>query len=185
MLYQTGYLTIKDYNCHTRTYTLGVPDEEVRRDLSLLMTSQIASQDVAWAATLGVKLLNERWDEFFTGLKSLYAAATYGSTEGRAHESSYSRNLLFLLRGQGVICQPEVVQADGRADLVADHVCGTYIFELKVDQPAALAMSQIERRNYAAPYVAAKKPIWLIGLSFDSETHHLVDHCVERYGGES
>jgi len=181
MLYQTGYLTIKDYNRFSRTYSLGVPDEEVRRDLSLLMTSQIAAKDVAWAATLGAKLLNARWDEFFAGIKALYAAATYGSTEGHVHESSYARNLLFLLRGQGIVCQPEVQQADGRADLVADHVCGTYVFELKVDKSAALATTQAERKHYAAPYLAAGKPVWIIGLSFDSKTHELIDHCVEPF----
>jgi len=181
MLYQTGYLTIRDYNRFAGAYTLGVPDEEVRRDLSLLMTSQVASKDVAWAASTGVKLLLAEWDDFFAGLKSLYGAATYGSTEGRVHESSYSRNLLFLLKGQGIVCQPEVQQADGRADLVADHACGTYIFELKVDRPAALATTQSERRHYAEPYLAAGKPVWLIGLSFDSKTHELADHCVERF----
>jgi len=179
MLYQTGYLTIRDYNRFTSTYTLGIPDEEVRRDLSLLMTSQTASQDVSWAATLGKKLLNAKWEQFFLGLKSLYGAATYGSTEGRVHESSYSRNLLFLLKGQGIICQPEVQQADGRADLVADHACGTYIFELKVDKPASIAMTQAERQHYAEPYLATGKPIWLIGLAFDSKSHELIDHCVE------
>ena len=35
MLYQTGYLTIKDYE--DGDYTLGIPDEEVRRDLLLLV----------------------------------------------------------------------------------------------------------------------------------------------------
>jgi len=181
MLYQTGYLTIRDYNRHAGTYTLGVPDEEVRRDFSLLMASQIAREDVGWAASLGAKLLGCDWDGFFLGLKSLYGAAAYGSTEGRVHESSYSRNLLFLLRGQGIVCQPEVVQADGRADLVADHVCGTYVFELKVDKPAALATTQAERKHYATPYLAAGKPVWIIGLSFDSRTHELVDHCVEEW----
>ena len=181
MLYQTGYLTIKEYNSLSRTYTLGIPDEEVRRDLSLLITSQIASQDVAWAASLGAKLLNARWEQFFAGLEAMYAAATYGSTEGRVHESSYSRNLLFLLKGQGIVCQPEVQQSDGRADLVADHACGTYIFELKVDKPAALATTQAERKAYAAPYAATGKPVWIIGLAFNSKIHRLIDHCVERF----
>jgi hypothetical protein len=35
MLFQTGYLTIKDYS--DGFYTLSVPDEEVRRDLNILM----------------------------------------------------------------------------------------------------------------------------------------------------
>jgi hypothetical protein len=34
MLFQAGYLTIKDYAPLTGLYTLGVPDEEVRRYLT-------------------------------------------------------------------------------------------------------------------------------------------------------
>jgi len=181
MLYQTGYLTIKDYIPSINTFTLGVPDEEIRQDLSLLMTSQIAQQDIAWAQSLGTKLLTHDWEGFFVGLTALYAGAPYGSTEGRVHESSYTRNLIFLLKGQGIICQPEVQLADGRIDLVATHPCGIFIFELKVDKPASLAMTQIERKHYAAPYLADRCPIWFIGLSFDSKTHGLKDYCAEEY----
>ena len=34
MLYQGGYLTIKGYNLRRDAYTLGIPNEEVRRGLS-------------------------------------------------------------------------------------------------------------------------------------------------------
>ena len=53
---------------------------------------------------------------------------------------------------------------------MADHPCGTYVFELKVDKPPKLAMSQIQRRKYTAPYRAAGKPVWAVGLSFDGKT---------------
>ena len=43
MLYQTGYLTIKDYK--GGRYLLGVPDEEVRRDLLLLVAAQSAEKE--------------------------------------------------------------------------------------------------------------------------------------------
>jgi hypothetical protein len=63
-----------------------------------------------------------------------------------------------------------VAHASGRTDIVADHPCGTYVFELKVDKPPKLAMSQIQRRKYAAPYRAAGKPVWAVGLSFNGRT---------------
>ena len=129
MLYQTGYLTIHDYD--DGEYTLGVPDDEVRRDLSKLMVSLAADKDVAWAAHLGNDLRRGRWKKFFIGLKSLYAGVAYGSTEDSVHEASFARNLQFLLAGQGFRMMPERTTADGRIDLVADHPCGTYIFELK------------------------------------------------------
>lgn len=49
MLFQSGYLTVKDYDSVTESFTLGVPDEEVRRDLSTLMTGVAANETIAWS----------------------------------------------------------------------------------------------------------------------------------------
>ena len=171
MLYQTGYLTIKDYK--GGIFELGVPDEEVRQDLSALMSGLIADKDTVWASSLGGMLLSAQWEKFFDGLKALYAGAVYGSTEGRPHELSYARCLKFLLQGQGFRVEQEVSHAGGRTDLVADHPCGTYIFELKVNKPPKLAMSQVQRKKYAAPYRAAGKPVWAVALSFNGRTRQL------------
>ena len=129
MLFQSGYLTIKDYDPDDETYTLAVPDEEVRRDLCTLMAGVAANKTDAWAASLGKKLLNAKWETVFVGLKAL----------------------------------------------VAKHKKGVFIFELKVDEPVDRAFAQIREKNYAAPYLADPRPIWLIGLSFDSKTRHLID----------
>ena len=180
MLYQSGYLTIKDYNPITESYTLGVPDEEVRRDLCTLMTGVAARTDMQWAASLGQKLLIEAWDDFFDGLKSLYAAMAYGSTEGRVHENSYGRCLSFLLASCGFDFTMENVQANGRADVVAKHPAEVCIFELKVDEPVDKAFAQIREKGYAEPFRADARPVWLIGLSFDSKTRQLVDYAVEK-----
>ena len=168
MLYQTGYLTIAGFN--GTDYALRIPDEEVRQDLSALMAGLVADKDTRWAVGLGPALRLAKWETFFDGLKALYAGAVYGSTEGKPHELSYARCLKFLLQGQGFRVMQEVSHAGGRTDLVADHPCGTYIFELKVNKPPKLAMSQIQRRKYAAPYRAADKPAWAVALSFNGRT---------------
>ena len=179
MLLQTGYLTIKNYSAGF--YTLGVPDEEVRQDLNLLMTGLAAQKDVSWAADLGARLVFCEWDDFFFGLKSLYAAMAYGPTEGRVHENSYARCLSFLLAGSGFKFTMEDVQANGRADIVASHMNGVFIFELKVGEPVDKAFKQIREKGYATPYLASGLPVHLIGLSFDPETRHLVDAAAECY----
>ena len=179
MLFQSGYLTIKDYAPLTGLYTLGVPDEEVRRDLSTLMTGVAADKDMQWAAALGGRLLAECWDEFFDGLKSLYAGMAYGSTERRVHENSYGRCLSFLLASCGFDFTMESVQSDGRADIVAKHPAMVCIFELKVDEPVDEAFAQIREKGYAEPCRADGRPVWLIGLSFDSKTRRLVG-CAAR-----
>ena len=170
MLFQTGYLTILDYNKKTKRLTLGIPNAEVREDFSSLMSGLVANKDVVWASEIGGHLQSARWPEFFDGLAALYAGAVYGSTEGKPHELSYARCLKFLLQGQGFRVEQEVSHAGGRTDIVADHPCGTYIFELKVDKPPKVAMSQVQRRKYAAPYRAAGKPVWAVGLSFNGRT---------------
>ncbi len=86
MLYQTGYLTIADYNPSTRFYTLRVPDEEVREDLANLTTAVIANQDTYWVASLCAKLLSGEWKAFFDGLKALYAGMPYGPNEASVQE---------------------------------------------------------------------------------------------------
>lgn len=181
LLFQSGYLTIKDYAPSTGAYTLGVPDEEVRRDLCTLMAGVAANRTDVWAASLGAKLLSERWDDFFEGLQALYAAMAYGSTERRVHEHSYGRCLSFLLAGQGFDFTMEDVQANGRADIVAKHPAMVCVFELKVDEPLDAAFAQIRERGYAERFRADPRPVWLIGLCFDQETRHLVDFAAKRF----
>ena len=179
MLYQTGYLTIKDYSPYKHSYVLAVPDEEVRQDLSALLAAACANRDMAWAQELGLKLLDADWEPFFEGLKALYAAMAYGPTEGRKHETSYARCLAFLLAAQGFRFRMEDVQSDGRADIIAEHPCGICIFELKVDEPASAALDQVKAKGYDAPYRAKGLPISAVGLSFDSKTRHLADAAAQ------
>ena len=180
MLFQSGYLTIRDYNPATNRFVLGVPDEEVRQDLCLLMTGVAADKSVYWASRLGDYLIGADWDYFFDGLQSLYAGMVYGSTERRVHENSYGRCLSFLLASQGFDFTMENVQSNGRADVVAKHPAMVCIFELKVDEPVDNAFKQIRERGYAEPFKADPRPVWLIGLSFDSKTRYLVDFAVVR-----
>ena len=180
MLFQSGYLTIRDYSPITSTYTLGVPDEEIRRDLCSLMVGVAANETMSWGASLGKKLLLGMWDDFFDGLKSLYAGMAYGSTGRRVHENSYGRCLSFLLASCGFNFTMEAVQSNGRVDVIAKHPAIVCIFELKVDEPVDAAFKQIEEKGYAEPFKAETRPVWLIGLSFDSKTRHLADYAVKR-----
>ena len=180
MLFQTGYLTIKDYDPLTNTYSLTVPDVEVRKDYASLTTSVIANRNANWFSALGVQLLKGRWKKFFTGLKSLYASMPYGSKEGSIQEYSFERILLTLLWSQAIKCKTEDRQANGQADIVAEHPCGVFIFELKVDESADAAIEQVKDKRYDAPYRANNIPIWLVGLNFGRKTRQLIDARAEK-----
>ena len=180
MLYQTGYLTIESYS--QRLYKLRVPDEEVRQDLAALIAGAYAGKDAQWSASLGIKLRAGQWDDFFDGLRCLYAKLPYGAREKRErkNEAAYARPLCMLLAAQGFRYDPEVVQTQGRSDLIAEHPCGIYIFELKIDQSADEGLKQIHERGYAEPYKSRGLPIYAFGLSFDSQTRQFVDGKVEK-----
>ena len=175
LLHQSGYLTIKDYDPDCDDYTLGVPDEEVRRDLATLVAGVAAGETDVWAANLGKMLLRANWPKVFVGLKSLYAHLPYGPKEDSVQEFSYECILYALLASQGIEVVAEDRQSNGRTDIVAKHKKGIYIFELKVDDSVDKAFKQIREKGYAEPYAAESRPVWLVGLSFDSKTRHLAD----------
>lgn len=184
LLFQTGYLTIKDYDRETGEYSLHVPDEEIRRDINKLVASVAANEPATWVSYLGSNLIHAEWPSFFNGLKALYAGLCYGSTETSVHESPYARGLVILLRAQGIGILQEVQSADGRADVVAEHKLGVFIFELKKDGTTDDAFAQIEKKGYAKPHLASGKPVWTVALVFDGETRQLKD-CEARRAADA
>ncbi len=180
MLFQTGYLTIKGYDPVKRFYSLDVPDEEIRRDVALLLVDAMAGEEPGWGARLGGRLRAADWPAFFAGLASLYAKMCYGSREGRVHEYSYARILHTLLLSQGMAVRQEEMSASGRSDIVAEYAGGVFIFELKIEGTAEEAFSQIDERGYASPYAASGRPVWAVALIFDNETRRLVDAKARR-----
>ena len=177
MLYQTGYLTISDYA--DGSYTLNVPDEEVRRDLLTLVAAQSAEQDEYWVGQLRIHLIHGEFELFFRGLKAVYAHLPYDSTE-IVHEMGYERCLKILLQAFGLRTVCEDAQSGARADVVAFHRRGIFVFELKRGGTAQEALDQIRAKGYAEPYFADGRPVYAIGLGFDAATRHLVDAAVEQ-----
>ncbi len=181
MLYQAGYLTIKDYN--GRLYTLGIPNEEIRRDFNALLVELETNEPNPMIAS-SVEAALEMKDFVFLEkhLKSIYARLPYGAREAtfRKAEASYVRIITAILMASGYVVRPEDQQSRGRSDLVAEGPEGIYVFEFKVDKSAAEALAQIREKNYAAPYLSDKRPVFAFGLNFSSETSQLTDFAFEE-----
>ncbi|MGN0886585.1 MAG: PD-(D/E)XK nuclease domain-containing protein, partial [Candidatus Spyradenecus sp.] len=187
LLFQSGYLTIKDYH-PMAGYTLGIPDEEVRQDLLTIVAQSIAKHPAGdpWIGETINALVLRDFPEFFAHLKALYADLPYGSTEGvEITEAAYLRLLYFLIRSRFSNTEAcfERQQAGARPDLVLVFLDAVFIFELKVKRDsksdAAAALAQIRERNYAEPLRTHKLPIYAIGLAFDPGTHRLIDCAAE------
>ena len=179
MLYQGGYLTIKDYR--NSTFTLGLPDEEVRRAFNSQLVQKFTGQsDNRYLSIVSRALIQADFATFFGKLSDLYAHLTYEPKEGCVQEFSFQRILYVLLTSSGFFrVTAEDHQAHGRADLVAETPERVFIFELKVDGTPQEALAQIKEKDYAEPYRHSGKEVHLIGLSFDGKTRHLADTAAE------
>ena len=173
MLYQGGYLTIKDYR--RSRFTLGIPDEEVRRAFNTQLVRKFAQKkDNDYRNLLCDSLSEGDIDTFLGRLSDLYAHLTYGPKEEHVQEFSFQRILYVLLTSDGSFrVTAEDRQAQGRADLVAETPERVFIFELKVNGTPQDAIAQIKEKGYAEPYRHSGKEVHLIGLSFDGETRRL------------
>ncbi len=180
LLYQGGYLTIKDYDPDL-AYTLGVPNEEVRQSLNAFIARQVARQedDANFPNRVRILLNSGDFAAAFEAIAAIYAHLPYGAKEGRVPEASYQRSLFILLTGAGLRVVAEDTQSAGRADIVARSTNRVYVFELKVGGTAREAIAQIRARGYAEPYRAGAEAVFLFGLAFDHATHRLADTAAE------
>ena len=71
--------------------------------------------------------------------------------------------------------QCEVRSRKGQADCILETEKFVYIFEFKLDKPAAEALTQVEAKGYALPYQADTRQVFKIGVSFRSEERSLVE----------
>lgn len=179
MIYQSGYLTIKDYDKYTHSYLLDFPNDEVRRGfLSLLASDYFKVQGVSVSSWLisSVRLLNAgKTAAFRNSLTAFLSGIPYDSHDStktpELTEKHFQYTFYLILRLIGVYClRIEQTQSRGRVDCILETPQYIYIFEFKLDGSADEALRQIEEKGYAQPYLADKRKIVCIGVVFSSQT---------------
>ena len=175
ILYQAGYLTIESYNDTTRIYTLTYPNEEVRQSLnSSLLCSTLNIEDAETqieAHALRNALKTENIPAFQSALQSLFAHIPHQLHVER--EAFYHALLQMICYILGADIASEVSVSTGRVDMIIHTQSTVYIFELKLNQSAEIALSQIKERRYYEKYLTSNKNILLVGLNFEYETKHI------------
>lgn len=178
LLYQTGYLTIKDYDKDFNLYILTYPNNEVKEGLvKSLIPSYLKTNEAISALNVrefAKDLYSCDTESFFERFQAVYANLPYGNqpkfVERDFHNVIY---LVFLLLGQAV--QNEVHYAKGRADCVLQTKDYVYIFEFKIDKSAEEALHQIEEKKYAESFVADRRKVVKIGVNFDSSERNITE----------
>ncbi|MDE5807270.1 MAG: ATP-binding protein [Muribaculaceae bacterium] len=181
-LYQTGYLTIKDFDRVFRTYTLDYPNREVRDGfISFLVPYYIkpSGQPGQFSVKRFVTALTSGdADSFMKLLESMLAGVPYsekGSAEAHFQNAAY---ILFTLMGQYVRIEDRM--SDGRIDLTVETSRYVFIFEFKIDSTAEEAMRQIHEKEYWLKHIHSGKEIILIGADFSTKTRRLNGYIIEN-----
>ena len=180
LLYQTGYLTIKDVE-YDDLYTLGFPNEEVRYAfLESLMPEYIEE----YTSGSGKDIFTLRryaevgdTDGIRDVLQALFASVTYTTRETPfEHYFQTVIYLVFTLLGKYTQC--EMHTYTGRIDCVVMTKEFIYLFEFKRDKSAEDALGQIEDNDYPKSWVADNRKLYKIGVNFSSETRQMDDWLV-------
>ena len=179
VLYQSGYLTIKNYIADRNTYTLGFPNDEVRRgfadNLFLLLTNIRPDSPEKNYFREAYYDFRDTGDlpAFIEAIKTFFAGIPYYLDN--KNECHYHVILYTLLTAFGADVSSEQASAKGRSDIVLRMPLGIYVMEIKYDETVEAALQQIEERGYADKYRADGRPVVKIGISFSSEERNIVD----------
>ena len=135
VLYQSGYLTIKDYD--EGIYTLGYPNEEVRMGLNRSMLNYIAPQyglkTTAFAAQFRAAMRKDDIDTAMKVLQSFLATFPYDIHHNR--EDYFQAILFTIFITLGFTIHAEVKTARGRIDLLISTKTTIFVMELKKTIP--------------------------------------------------
>ncbi len=181
LLYQTGYLTIIDYDSKRRRYTLGFPNEEVKYGFLQSMVPSYVPMATAGNKldifTLDEAIENGDLEKIRNVLTGLFANITYTvKTDPFEHYFQAVIYLVFTLLGK--FCQCEMHTYTGRIDCRVQTKDYIYLFEFKRDDRAEAALAQIDSKDYALPFAVDTRKLYKIGVSFDSESRKLTDWAV-------
>ena len=177
LLYQTGYLTIRDADLKSNIVRLGFPDEEVRRDMYRFITDLRVNTE-GWCQKALRRLTCGEIEPFLEALPSLYAGLPAHAKDGKLPESHYQGILKVAMEAGGFKVTCEQIQSSRkRSDLVVETPDYCYIFEFKSAKrlSAKTAVKQIVDRKYDAPHRGKGKPVFAVGLVFDPTERTLRD----------
>ena len=181
VLYQSGYLTIKSYDEEDDLYTLGFPNEEVRKGFAGSLYSYVTNSmgdDRERSALMKAYKAFRRTDDlpaFIDAIKTFFAGVPYHWEKDNKNEHYYHALLYTLLMAFGADVRAEEPGAKGRSDITLLMPKGIYVMELKYDDTVEAALDQIDRKGYAGKYLLDGRPVTKVGIAFSSAERNIID----------
>lgn len=184
LLYQSGYVTIKDYDEDTNLYELGIPNKEIRIGLfkSLLPNYLTRSSQRGKVAIAQMSVLIKNGD--IDGALELFRTflATVPYCENTKYEG-YFQQLMYvvfaLLTDYRILVEQRT--SKGRTDITLETQDSIYIMELKFGNTADEALAQINANHYADAFAMSNKKTIKVGIGFDvKDERNITEWKVER-----
>ena len=183
LLYQSGYLTIKDYDEMSELYTLDLPNKEIKVGLfqSLLpnyLEGMYAQNGGVAIAQMSVLIRQSNMDGALQLLQTFLGTVPYCNVTN--YEGHYQQ-MLFIIFSllTNFLVDVEVHTPNGRVDIVLLTRTDLYLIELKLNQSAQAAMQQINLKNYSQRFALSGKPVTKVGINFDSTQGNITDWVIE------
>ena len=175
VIYQSGYLTIKDYDEEFGNYTLGFPNREVEEGfIKFLMPfyTNVDKVESPFEIQQFVKeIRNGKPDAFLRRLQSFFADTPYELI--RDLEVHYQNVLFIVFRLVGFYVKAEYHSSEGRVDLVLQTDRYIYVMEFKLEGTPEEAIRQIEEKHYTRPFEADSRQLFKIGINFNNKTRNI------------
>lgn len=175
VIYQSGYLTIKDYNAEFENYTLGFPNREVEQGFLRFLLPHYASVSVSKSPYEIQCFVGEvrkgDVDGFLSRLQTFFDDTPYELARDR--EVHYQNILYIVFKLMGFHTEVEYRTSRGRVDLVLKTSDYIYVMEFKLNGTAEEAMQQIEEKGYASAFASDSRKVVKVGINFSDETRSI------------
>ncbi len=189
LLFQSGYLTIKDYDLDGDYYTLGLPNQEVRVGfteglLPIVIGMKGADVQMGFALRFRNALRSGNTDLALRELQAYLAGLPYVEgfkkklEEVAVVEGFYEWSFYLIFSMLNVYVQTQVKCANGRADMVVFMPDTIYVLELKLNGTAKEALEQIDEKGYALRYATDPRRVVKVGIAFSVEQRTLTDYLI-------
>ena len=181
VLFQSGYLTIKDYDYEEKTFTLGFPNQEVYRGFAKSLYNYVCEEYIGSRNQMSIAFRDLRrkqktFEEFLESVRRWYAGIPYSITDKNQNEQFYQALFYSLMVGIGGDVEAEGQTSDGRFDIALKLADAIYIIEFKFNKTSEEAVGQILTKDYAVRFAADPRPVWAVGLNISEDRR-----TIERY----
>ena len=176
LLFQTGYVTIKDVR--QSVYIFGYPNQEVKQAfLKHLLSPRIDEEEqpvYSHIAQLSEHLKTKDFSAFFETMSAIFASIPY-DIQVKRDEAYYHTLFYLMVSASGADAQSSVLTSKGKIDLAVIFPEKVYIIEFKCNQSAEVALQQIRDKGYAEKYQRGDKAVFLMGINFSTETRNIAE----------